>query len=103
MPSLGHGVVGGAPYSRAVLVSFSHTSQAGSPATVSHQRPRVECSKVTVAPSVTARRGLAWRWSRPHDQVLRNQAVGSRCSGAGSGPWSVAVIRTTRSSGPALA
>ena len=40
--------------------------------------------------------------SGPHDQVLRNQSVGSRCSGAGSGPRLVAVIWIRMSSGAGL-
>ena len=39
----------------------------------------------------------------PHDQVLRNHSVGRTCSGAASGPRFVAVMRTTRSVGLALA
>ena len=40
---------------------------------------------------------------RPHDQVLRNQSVGSRWSGAGSGPRLVDRIRIRMSSASALA
>ena len=49
--------------------------------------------------------GSRWpcRLSRPQDQVLRNQTCGSRCSGAGSGPWLVAVTVMQMSSGAALA
>ena len=68
-------------------------------------RPSVACS-ATTAPSPSRARCAASASSprrvRPHDQVLRNQSVGSTCSGAASGPRLATVIRIRMSSGDGL-
>ena len=52
-------------------------------------------------PGAAARTGFGA--SASQDQVLRNQAVGSTCSVAASGPALVTWIAISRSSGSALA
>src|SRR5260370_29272607 len=105
MPSFGHEVTGGAPNSLATLVSFSQNRAAGDTpsgpgAASSSIGPQIGCSSVTrpaPAPTICGR-------SAPgvQDQVLRNQAVGSTCSSASSGPGFVTSIVIRMSSGPAL-
>src|ERR1035438_9421444 len=112
MPSFGYGVTGAAPNKRCVLVSFSQNNAAGpvpsgpGPA-ISSSGPRNGWSAVTevapvhaVAPAA-AKAGRAAPSSQDH--VLRNQAVGSTCRVAGSGPALVTVMAINRSSGSAFA
>ncbi len=107
MPSFGYGVSGAAPYSRATFVSFSQNSAVGcvpsgpGPA-ISSSSPTNGCSMVTTEGSDAAAPSTG-RGSFAQDQVLRNQAVGSTCSVAGSGPALVTEIDISRSSGDALA
>src|SRR5487761_387159 len=106
MPSFGYGVTGCAPNSRRRLVSFSQNSCAGSapsgpgPA-VSSSGPRNGWPTATDEASVAAIDGRGAPISQ--DQVLRNQAVGSTCSVAGSGLALVTEIAISRSSGSAFA
>ena len=73
--------------------------------TPSQRRPSVTCSaSIDRQPgreALSRRRGRGAPGS--HDHVLRNHSVGSRCSGARSGPRLVAVMRTRMSSAEALA
>ncbi len=105
MPSLVYPVgFSAAPNSAISLVSLSVTISAGAPSTCSVYRPSFPCSvTIRCQPSALDAVSDGLRSSRPHAQVLRNHSWGSRCSGAGSGPWLVAVISTHRSVGPALA
>src|SRR6185437_1534860 len=89
IPSLGYGVIGWALNNSRVLVSFSQKRISGDrpsgPEPTIHSRvPASGCSTVTVAWSFANRRGLGEFSS--HDQVLRNQAVGSTSMVAWSGP-----------------
>src|SRR5258708_20117344 len=95
IPSLGYGVMAGLPNSSWVLVSFSQKSSSGDrpsgPEPAIHSRsPTRGCSTLTVAWSFAARRGLGEFSS--HDQVLRNQAVGSTSRVAWSRPPSVTLL-----------
>ncbi len=111
MPSFGYGVTGAAPKSRAVLVSFSQNSGIGrappgpGPARSSSSFPN-GCQMLTAsapadAAAAVARTGLGAPSSQ--DQVLRNQAVGSTCRVAASGPALVAWTVIRMSSGSAFA
>ena len=109
MPSFGYGVTGAAPYSRARFVSFSQNSAVGGvpsgpgPAT-SSSSPQNGWETVTPPPAPAASTGRASAaLEPPQDQVLRNQAVGSTCRVAVSGPALVTEIVISRSSGDALA
>ena len=107
MPSFGYGVAGVAPYSRAVLVSFSQNSSSRrrcrpGPAPASSSRaPRNGCS---IAIDRPRRRPPAIGLGAPtsHDQVLRNHAVGSTCSVSASGPALVTRTVISRSVGIGL-
>ena len=108
MPSLGYGVSGAAPNSRARFVSFSQNSAVGcvpsgpGPA-ISSSSPTNGCWMVTAEGEEAAAPSTGRAGSSPQDQVLRNQAVGSTCSVSVSGPALVTEIVISRSSGPALA
>src|SRR5688572_7780042 len=91
-------------YSRVRLLSFSVNNSSGgaSPAcgSTSHrQRPKVRWLVSTAPGRVCFIHGLTSHVScaQPQDHVLRNQSVGSRCSGARSGPRlvTVSLIRTS--------
>jgi len=106
MPSLGYGVTGSAPYSRARFVSFSQNKAIGAappgPSSASSSScPRNGCSIETDASPAAAMAGFGAPISQA--QVLRNQAVGSTCRVSASGPWLVTEIFISRSSGSALA
>src|ERR1022692_4070928 len=111
MPSFGYGVTGAAPNRCCVLVSFSQNSAVGTvpsgpgPA-ISSNWPRNGCS-TRIAPVPAADGPVAAKAGRgapsSQDQVLRNQAVGSTCTVAGSGPALVTEIAISKSSGSALA
>ena len=101
MPSLTYGVRFGAWKSRSVLVSFSVKSSVADPSAERNRSPRSGC-EAAITPEPACRspgRGA----SPPHDQVLRNQRVGSTWSVAASGPRLATVISTRRSSGDAFA
>ena len=109
MPSFGYGVIGAAPYSRARFVSFSQNSVTGGvpsgpgPA-ISSISPQTGWETVTPPPAAAPSIGRASAaLEPPQDQVLRNQAVGSTCRVAASGPALVTEIVISRSSGEALA
>jgi hypothetical protein len=97
MPSFGYGVAGAAPNRRLTLVSFSQNSGTGllpsgpGPASSSRE-PRKGCSVLITESPDAASTGLGA--SASHDQVLRNQAVGSTCTVSVSGP--ALVTRTVR-------
>ncbi len=99
---------GVAPYSRARFVSFSQNSTVGpvpsgpGPA-ISSISPTNGCSMATTEGSEAAAPSTGRAGSSPQDQVLRNQAVGSTCKVAVSGPALVTEIVISRSSGEALA
>src|ERR1039457_1438373 len=106
MPSFGYGVTGAAPNRGCVLVSFSQNSAVGTvpsgpgPA-ISSNWPRNGWSTRIAPAPVAAKAGRGAPSSQ--DQVLRNQAVGSTCTVAGSGPALVTEIAISKSSGSALA
>ncbi len=109
MPSFGYGVIGAEPYSRAVFVSFSQNSDVGTvpsgpgPA-ISSSSPQNGWEMLTTAWAAGAAPSTGrWAPSVSHDQVFRNQAVGSTCTVSVSGPALVTVTVISRSSGPALA
>src|ERR1035438_3828400 len=105
MPSFGYGVTGAAPNRRCTLVSFSQNSAAGAvpsgpgPA-ISSSGPRNGCSIAAAESAAAFMAGLGAPSSQDH--VLRNQAVGSTCSVAGSGPALVTETVISRSSALAL-
>ena len=83
------------------MVSFSVNSRSGFPWQTSQKSPRswwLACTSrpprvlapVLAVPGLGTARSSGRRSSRPQAQVLRNQRVGNRCSGAGSGPRLVA-------------
>ena len=100
----------GEPNSRSALVSFSQNSGVGVTALVtvpssaasasSSSGPRKGCSISTAPSGPSCMTGLGAPFS--HDQVLRNQAVGSTCSVSGSSPTLVAVISTSSSCASSL-
>src|ERR1039457_5272089 len=106
MPSFGYGVTGSAPNRRCTFVSFSQNSRLGAvlsgpwPAS-SSSGPRNGCS--IAAPESAAALQAGPGAPSSQDQVLRNQAVGSTCTVAGSGPALVTEIAISGSSGSALA
>ena len=95
-----------------MLVSFSvKTSSGAAPPTASTEKrnfPSDGCA-ASIAPGPAATSdGLSSgrRYpspSRPHDQLLANQSVGSSTSGASVGPRFATVIARQRSPGAALA
>ena len=99
MPSLvSVGRLLGVPNRATALVSLSQTRTCGMPSASEHvpaEEPVLGLDRLDSRPAPTvvgsSRRSAGLRSSRPHAQVLRNQSCGSRCSGAGSGPWLVAV------------
>ena len=93
MPSLTYGVRFGTPQSRSALVSFSVNSSSGAPSQASQYVAEVVVRRLRLDGSAGRRiwRAAAGRRRRvPQDQVLRNQSVGRRWSGAASGPRLVA-------------
>src|ERR1035438_8467066 len=106
MPSFGYGVTGAAPNRRCVLVSFSQNSAAGAvpsgpgPA-ISSNWPRNGCSTRIAPAPAAAKAGPGAPSSQDH--VLRDQAGGSTCTVAGSGPALVTETVISRSSALALA
>ena len=111
MPSLGNGVSASPPNSLATLVSFSQKSVAGGApsgpsAASSSIGPTKGCVSVTRASPPAVSSGLPApppAGSPANDQVLRNQAVGSTCNSASSGPALVTSMLIRMSSGPDLA
>ena len=91
IPSFGYGVAFAVPQSRSAFVSLSQKSASGRAVAGEHARaePRVLGDERAVARAGST----ASRPSMPHDQVLRNQSVGSTSSVAASGPALRTVIR----------
>src|ERR1039457_7133509 len=106
MPSFGYGVNGSAPNRRGTFVSFLQNNRLGGVLSgpwraSSSSGPRNGCS---IAAAESAAAFMAGRGApSSQDQVLRNQAVGSTCTVAGSGPALVTEIVISRSSALALA
>src|ERR1700761_3325463 len=111
IPSLGYLVTDGQPKSRWLLVSFSQNRVCGAvpseawPASSSSE-PSQGCWTSTplaaspVPPAAMDSDGLGSFDS--HDQVLRNQAVGSTCTVSASGPALVIRISISRSAASSL-
>src|SRR6476659_850664 len=104
MPSLGYGVIGGDPNSRAVFDSLSQNTARG----------RVPSAAAAASSRYPESRGWSTAMPSPSSdkdgggapvtrQVLRNHRVGNTDSGASAGPWFSTVIRASTSVGDALA
>src|SRR3982074_1800222 len=90
---------------RAGLLSFSVNNSGGFPSQYRNRSPSSPCeaaSKTEPGPDSTSLM-TGFDWPADHDQVLRNQSVGSTCRVAAWGPRLATLIWMRVSSGDSLA
>ncbi len=103
MPSFGYAGDSSAPHSRAALDSLSQNSSVASSGACRCHVPSWWCSATTTRWSPGCARSDGFGVFGGNDHVLRNHSVGSRCSGASSGPRLCTVMRHRRSCSDDLA